>query len=82
MIPVAQGGLTLLLVGWQGIAVIGVVALAFAHKDGQPRPFFRRHTFLYGLLWLIVAPVVAADLLLTLAGMAALLWMWISGDFG
>ena len=82
MIPVAQGGLTLLLLGWQGIAGIGVVALAFAHKDGQRRPFFRRHSFLYGLLWLIVAPVVGAYLLLTVAGVAALLWMWISGDFG
>ena len=82
MIPVAQGGLTLLLVGWQGIAVIGVIALAFAHKDGQRRPFFRRHTFLYGLIWLIVAPVVGGYLLLTMAGMAAVLWMWISGDFG
>ncbi|TQS72960.1 hypothetical protein ERN12_04050 [Rhodobacteraceae bacterium] len=82
MIPVAQGGLTLLLLGWQGIAVIGVFALAFAHKDGQRRPFFRRHTFLYALIWLIVAPVVGAYLLLTVAGVAALLWMWISGDFG
>ena len=82
MIPVAQGGLTLLLLGWQAIAVIGVVALAVAHKDGQRRPFFRRHSFLYGLLGLIVAPVVGAYLLLTVAGVAALLWMWISGDFG
>ena len=54
MIPVAQGGLTLLLVGWQRIVVIGSVALAFAHKDGERRPFFRRHTLLYGLIWLIV----------------------------
>ncbi len=82
MIPVAQGGLTLLLVLWQGIAAIGVVALAMAHKDGQRRPFFRRHTFLYGLIWLIVAPVAGAYLLLTMAGVAALHWMWISGDFG
>ncbi|MER0240334.1 hypothetical protein [Fulvimarina sp. MAC8] len=82
MIPVAQGGLTLLLLGWQGIAVIGGVALAFAHKDGQRRLFFRRHSILHGLLWLIVAPVVGAYLLLTVAGVAALLWMWISGDFG
>ncbi|NDV51647.1 MULTISPECIES: hypothetical protein [unclassified Salipiger] len=82
MIPVAQGGLTLLLRGWQGIAVIGVIALAFAHTDGQRRPFFRRHRFLYGLIWPIVAPVVGAYLLLTMAGMAAVLWMWINGDFG
>lgn len=82
MIPVAQGGLTLLLVGWQRIVVIGSVALAFAHKDGERRPFFRRHTLLYGLIWLIVAPVVGAYLLVTMSGVAALLWMWISGDFG
>ncbi|GGG83166.1 hypothetical protein GCM10011415_36230 [Salipiger pallidus] len=82
MIPVAQGGLTLLLLGWQGVAVIGIVALACAHKNGQRRPFFRRHTFLYGLLWLIVAPVAGACLLLTVAGMATLLWMWISGGLG
>ena len=82
MIPVAQGGLTALLVFWQAIAAIGVVALACAHEDGQRRPFFRRHTLLYGLLWLIVTPVVGAYLLLTVAGVAAVLWMWLSGDFG
>lgn len=82
MIPVAQGGLTMLLVGWQVVAVIGVIALALAHKDGKMRPFFRRHMFLYGLIWLIVAPVVSAYLLLTVAGAAVLLWMWISGGFG
>ena len=82
MIPIAQGGLTLLLVGWQGLALIGLLALALAHKGGQRRPFFRRHPFLYGLLWLIVAPVVGGYLLLTMAGMAAVLWMWINGDFG
>ena len=81
MIPVAQGGLTLLLVVWQAIAALGVVALAFAHKEGQRRPFFRRHPFLYGLIWLIVAPVAGAYLLLSAAAMAALLWMWLSGDF-
>lgn len=82
MIPVAQGGLTVLLVGWQVVAAIGVIALALAHKDGQRRPFFRRHTLLYGLIWLIVAPVVGAWLLLTVAGAFTLLWMWISGGFG
>ena len=82
MIPVALGGLTALLVLWQAIAAIGVVALACAHEDGQRRPFFRRHRFLYGPIWLIVAPVVGAYLLLTVAGVAAVLWMWLSGDFG
>ena len=77
MIPISQAPLTVLLVIWQIIAAIGVVVLALAHKDGAKRPFFRRHRIVYGLIWLIVTPVAGTYLLLTLAGWAAILWIWI-----
>ena len=82
MIPVSQLPLTLLLVLWQGLAVAGIVALSMATPGGRLHAFFSRHRIAYGLLWLVVVPVAGAYILLTIAGFAALGWLWITGALG